>query len=100
MHINHNTIIYFIILSNIIIFFLGYLLGKNSSHSIISDKPKSFFDNTISEKKNNKVTINEKKFVVDINTNNLEKKYDKLGDTKQSQENITNSVNKLKSMKG
>lgn len=100
MHIDNNIIIYFIIVLNIVIFFIGYFLGKYSTVNHITDKPKSFFDTNTTEKKNNTVTINEKKIVVDINTDNLEKKYDKLGDTKQSKENISSSVNKLKSMKG
>jgi hypothetical protein len=34
------------------------------------------------------------------NYNDLEKKFDKIADEKQSDENIVSSVNKLKNMKG
>jgi hypothetical protein len=43
--------------------------------------------------------IDTSKVVVAINTDNLEKKYDNLGDLKQTQDNIHESVNKLKNLK-
>lgn len=45
------------------------------------------------------IKIDDRKFVVDINTGGIEKKYDELGETKVSDENISSSVNKLKGMK-
>jgi len=82
---------------NVLFFGLGYLLGRNKNVDT-TQKPKSFFSEERSN--NNNISINEKKFVVDIKTDGLEKKYDTLGDTKQTKENISESVNKLKSMKG
>jgi hypothetical protein len=45
------------------------------------------------------VDIDETKFIPKIITDNLEKKYDKLATSKQSTENITDSINKLKNLK-
>jgi hypothetical protein len=52
------------------------------------------FDDTIS-----KIVIDDRKFVVDVNTSGIEKKYGELGEKKVSDENISSSVNKLKGMK-
>jgi hypothetical protein len=46
------------------------------------------------------ISIDNSKFVVDIKTDQLEKKYEGLGEIKNSQENIGSSINKLKNMKG
>ena len=46
------------------------------------------------------ISIDNTKVVVDIKTEGLEKKYDSLGDVKNTQENISGSINKLKNMKG
>jgi hypothetical protein len=78
----------------------GYILGKFRSNSGVSnnDRPQSFFkDNKKANTKN--IQIDDKKFVGDINTDNIEKKYDSLGDTKQSSENISGAISKLKNIK-
>lgn len=46
------------------------------------------------------IKIDDTKFVTDITTEGLEKKYTDLGETKNTTENVSSSVNKLKSMKG
>jgi hypothetical protein len=46
-----------------------------------------------------KIQIDDRKFVIDVNTSGIEKKYGELGETKVSDENISSSVNKLKGMK-
>jgi hypothetical protein len=82
---------------NINSFLIGYLFGyKFSNNGVNHNKPKSFFDEN---KKSNTLSIDEKKVVVNIETDGLEKKYDSLGDTKTSDENISGSINKLKKMK-
>lgn len=48
----------------------------------------------------NLIKIDDTKFVTDITTEGLEKKYTNLGETKNTTENVSSSVNKLKSMKG
>lgn len=47
----------------------------------------------------NKITIDESKYVTDIKTSGMEKKYENLGETKVSEENIESSINKLKNIK-
>ena len=82
------------------LFLIGYFLGKQIHYGVsyrIDNKPIGFFDNKIS--KPNKIVIDDKTHVSEINTDNLEKKYDTLGDIKKSDENISSSINKLKSMK-
>lgn len=96
------TLFYFIIiiylLLLIVIFILGYILGKLSSNNGVS--------NTIHKKQKHSIndqlinTIDDTKFVVKIKTEELEKKYTELGETRNSEDNITNSVSKLKNMKG
>jgi hypothetical protein len=64
---------------------------------MISNKPKSFFQ---SEQKSEKVNIDEKIHITNIKTDGMVKKYDSLGEVKTSEENINNSIEKLKKMKG
>lgn len=82
-------------------FFIGYLFGQYSNRNGVSyTKPESFFQQNNTKNKNvNTLSIDDKKIVVDIKTDGLEKKYDSLGDVQQSKENISNSVNKLKNLK-
>jgi len=91
-----------LILLNIVFFFLGYFLGRlNSSQTTIGSQPVSFFDKSKSNNDNsiNKITIDESKYVTDIKTSGMEKKYENLGETKISTENIESSINKLKNIK-
>jgi hypothetical protein len=80
---------------------IGYLLGKTTfknledTNLILSNKK----SNTSNITKNH-IQIDDKKVVTKINTDNLEKRYDELGETKNSSENISSSVSKLKNMKG
>jgi len=100
--IDINTIIIFV--GTIVIvntFIIGYLFGLSSSRNGVStDRPKSFFKQQNSTtKENNSISIDDKTFVTDIKTEGLEKKYDSLGEVKKTQDNISNSVNKLKNLK-
>lgn len=99
-----NTLVIVIILLhlNIFSFIAGYLLGKVGTNIGVFNsepKPQSFFKDNLNKTKKN-ISIDEKKYVVQINTDNLEKKYETLGETKTSNDNISSSVNKLKNMKG
>jgi hypothetical protein len=89
-----------LILLDIVFFFLGYTIGRlNSSQTIVESQPVSFFNKQKSvsdDKAINKVIIDERKFVTDIKTSGMEKKYENLGETKISNENIESSINKLK----
>jgi hypothetical protein len=92
-----------LILLDIVFFFLGYTIGRlNSSQTIVESQPVSFFNKQKSlsdDKVTNKVIIDERKFVTDIKTSGMEKKYENLGETKISNENIESSINKLKNLK-
>jgi hypothetical protein len=81
-------------------FFIGYLLGRSVGPKGVCNNTKSFFKQEHEKlNTNNPIVIDDKKFVVDIKTDGLEKKYDSLGDIKKSEENISNSVSKLKNLK-
>ena len=91
-----------LILLNVVFFFLGYSIGRlNSSQTNVESQPISFFNKSKSDsdKMIDKITINESKYVTDIETSGMEKKYETLGETKISQENIESSINKLKNIK-
>jgi hypothetical protein len=102
--INTPTIIFFsitLLAIGVCLFLIGYFIGKQSNagvfNSVLNTKPASFFDDVKKDKKT--VNIDDTKYVVDIQTSGMEKKYDFLGDIKKSEENISNSINKLKNMK-
>jgi len=84
---------------NILFFSLGYLYGKIrplDSSLVNINQPKSFFEQ---QKTQNKIEIDEKKYVGNIKTDGIEKKYVSLGDTTKSDDNIVSSVDKLKNLK-
>jgi hypothetical protein len=90
-----------LIILNIFSFSIGLILGKIWSNSSVYqsvDKPKSFLQKT-NEVSKDKVSIDDKKVVLNIKTDGMEKKYENLGEVKQSSENISSSVDKLKQMK-
>lgn len=93
--------IYLLIVLNIIIFGIGYIVGKINSYSPgkngIHLGPLHGVDNT--HNTHNKVKIDQTKFVTEISVEGIEKKYDKLGETQLSADNIEVSVNKLKNLK-
>lgn len=106
---NQVTIIILLLLivGYIIVFIVGYILGKlsvgNGVYNITDTNQKivsSSNSKNITSIPTNKVSIDDTKVVIDIKTSNLEKKYDSLGDIKQTNENISSSINKLKNMKG
>lgn len=96
-----DIVVVILFLLNIIFLCVGYLLGKTAFKNL---------ENTnfnISNKKSNNssilknhIEIDNTKVVTKINTDNLEKKYSELGEIKNTSENISSSVNKLKNMKG
>lgn len=97
----HSIIIYILIVLNLISLILGLILGKLwSNYSVYQtiEKPKSFLQ-TSGQANKEKVSIDDKKVVLNIKTDGMEKKYDNLGEVKQSSENISSSVDKLKQMK-
>lgn len=97
---NEILLVIILLILNVFSFGIGFILGKIWSISGVSNtsvKPQSFFKSE--ENTKNKITIDDKKFVVDIKTDGLEKKYENLGETKKSTENIQSSIDKLKNMK-
>jgi hypothetical protein len=87
---------------NLICLGLGYLFGMlNHSRFTTTDETRNIYSSQPNKTKNiEKIEIDTSKIVTKIKTDDLEKKYTSLGETKSSQENIQSSVNKLKNMKG
>jgi hypothetical protein len=95
-----NKLFIILVCINILFILIGYILGKiTNNNGVIQNKPKSFFEKEIIND-NQKITIDNSKVVTEIKTDNLEKKYDQLGTTVESNENISSAINKLKNMKG
>lgn len=93
--------IYIFVFTNLIMFSLGLIVGRlynnnfiPSINDMISVKSKTQDRNKIN------IEIDDTKYVSKISTDGLEKKYDQLGDIKQSKDDTVSSVNKLKNMKG
>jgi hypothetical protein len=90
-----------LIISYIIVFILGLIIGRLWSNvgvynnSPISKKPSSFFDKEIKKS----ISIDDTKFVGDIKTEGLEKKYTSIAETTSGSEDISSSIAKLKNMK-
>jgi hypothetical protein len=100
-----TLIIVLFLISYIIIFLLGILVGRLLSfNGVYKNESIQTTNKTLSSIVNKDtgqtISIDSSKFVVDIKTDGLEKKYQQLGDVKESQETIDSSVNKLKNMKG
>lgn len=93
-----NYIIIILIFLNMLSLAIGYILGKISI--INNDRPISFFDkNKKSIEKVQSIEIDDSKYVTEIDTKGLEKKYSSIGETKKSTENISSSIDKLKNLK-
>jgi murein L,D-transpeptidase YafK len=97
-----DLLIIILICLNIICLMLGYLIGKLNNNQMTIFDNQYLKDNNLNMKNSSqtKINIDSSKIVLPINTENLEKKYTSLGETKNSQENIEGSINKLKNMKG
>lgn len=97
---NDAIIISILIIVNFICGLIGYFIGVFTSKGV-NNSPQSFFkqQNRNTEQVSNNLSIDDKKFVVDIKTDGMERKYESLGDVKKTEENISNSVNKLKNLK-
>lgn len=104
------------ILFSIVFLLIGFLLGQNLKQSIgnreeikecstkrknkqrrekdkkeiLQDKPRKIPT----------ISIDESTHVVAIKTNDIEKKYDNIGESKTTNENISSSINKLKNLRG
>lgn len=82
---------------------LGYLFLPRDSSLQDFAAPTSFLKSQGKPiQKNKSIEIDDTKVVlkVDTDTDGLEKKFDKIADSKKVKSDISSSVNKLKSMKG
>lgn len=97
--------IYHLVLLNIIIFSIGYIIGNLRSINISSNDTNLLNKYNTKNIKNSKnidnkiIDINESKVVTKIKTDDLDRKYESLGDTKKTEDNIISSVGKLKGLK-
>lgn len=87
---------------------MGYMIAKSNNQSVLNlnnvqqDKPVSFLAKTVKEEKtgNKKIEINERKFITEIKTDTLEKKFNELGKKIVAQdESLSANVSKLASLK-
>jgi hypothetical protein len=95
------------ILFSIIFLVIGYLLGNHlkNSRSIKDEPTESFFkkekrkSEQAKTKKSPIIDIDESTHVVKITTEGLEKKYETIGNSQTTTEDISGSINKLKNLK-
>lgn len=87
------------ILTGMIFFILGGIIGYliTSSGVYINNKVSKFSNSQAN--KMAKINIDDTKFVVDIKTDGLDKHYSSLGDIKNTNEDISSSVDKLKNLR-
>lgn len=99
----YSIIIVILILLNFLFLIIGYILGRLHSQNSVGSQQKSFFDDnktiTSHQNKINTISIDDTKYVTSIDIGNIEKKFDTLGETKNSEEQIESSINKLKNLK-
>lgn len=99
--LNSELILALIILVVILHSFLfGYFFGHYTNKNGVNNSGSFFTKQKESIQNKPSISIDDKKFVTEIKTDTLEKKYDSLGDVRSTSENISDSVNKLKNLKG
>jgi hypothetical protein len=92
-------IIFTCIAMQFLIFCMGLYIGKVFGSNVEVYESKKSFKNSIPEK-NKTIIIDDKKLVLNIKTDGLEKKFDSITEETSVDSDISSSVNKLKSMKG
>lgn len=95
-----SILLHILLYLNIVSFILGYILSSIKNNNNIAYKIGDIRKNKANEKIVSNIEIQDDKYVVSIDTSNMEKKYESLGEVKKSEENISSSVNKLKNLKG
>lgn len=98
-----NTLeILLIITLAILIFSAGLYIGRYMSSHESQDKPSSFLKSQGRKMSspNKSIEIDDTKVVLKVDTGGMEKKFDKMTESKSVKNDISSSVNKLKSMKG
>lgn len=98
----NNFTIYLIVVLNLICFILGFLAAKLLVFGGVSynSQPHIATPGKNQEKLTKKVSIDDSKYITNIDTNSLERKYTNIAEEQHSEENISSSVSKLKQMKG
>jgi hypothetical protein len=98
---SHIILLSLLVISHIVCLILGYILGQLRSISgvSISSQPNKVLQSIVNKDTKQSISIESSKFVTSITTEGMEKKYATLGEIKDSDENISSSVNKLKNMK-
>ena len=100
--------IYFLVIASyFIVFSMGFIIARLNGTSAVNsvsqqEKPTSFLTKAVREEKNinRKIEIDDRKFITDIKTDTLEKKFDELGKKTVSQdESLSANVSKLASLK-
>lgn len=84
---------------NIVSFCLGYLYCHYRMSNILYDSKQNNSKKETQINTKTKIDIDESKFILGIDTSNMEKKYDSLGSISQSSDSISNSINKLQQLK-
>ncbi len=98
----NNFIIYLTVILNLICFILGFLTARLVSFGGVSYNSQATITTPGKnrEKLTKKVSIDDSKYITNIDTNSLERKYTNIAEETLSEENIGSSVSKLKQMKG
>lgn len=79
---------------------LSVLIGIYLTRNTINGGTPSSSKTNITQNKNKKLDIDETKVVLDIDTTKLEKKFTNIAEQKTVDTDISESVNRLKQMKG
>lgn len=96
----NNYFLYILISSNIIFFILGYLVCKVTNFHGVSYNSQGISRTQLKKDNLKNVVIDDSKYITSINTSDLEKKYTNIATEIKSDESISQSVSKLKQMKG
>ncbi len=111
-----DLLIFLVVASYFFVFGLGYIIGKiqkgfaiqmqmPTQESVVYEKPKAFLSQIETSKEplkdtKRKIEIDDRKFITEIKTDTLEKKFDELTKTTIAKdENLNANVNKLASLK-
>lgn len=95
-----SIVVFMLLCTGVLLFFIGYLYGKSGALGVSNNAYENHkHSNRTAPNKYQTIDIDDSKFVTEINTEGMEKKYAELGDTKESSENISKSINKLKNLK-
>lgn len=86
-----------IIFIELLVFTLGILIRNFLDRSPTQNKVQSFMDKEINK---STISIDDTKVVLGIKTDTLKKGYDKLTESVETDQNISQSINKLKQIKG